>query len=189
MEQMVRINKQTFLNGIIYGAGVHSLDKFSESAINSIKEYQQEQLALPVDERDNPLFYQIVGDVNEEAVIEETDNSIMEYYASLTNKELKEECRKKGIEFKNNAKNAELIELLVESDEQDDEGLFWDAESFSSASDEDKIDYLESIAEIPDDYDEEAYGKCVIDALHSYGALSLNKDVVEKIKEVLEYFK
>lgn len=198
MAILVKLNVQTRLDGVLLGVGLHDKDKLSDNAFKTVEQYVAEQRALPLAERHLPPYFEIIDTEakfdNQEQKLENKQNA----YMGMKQKELRDLCKTRGIEYKNTDSNAKLIELLIADDEDEIGGnestsYFKDSDEFLALSANEQIDYLEEIFGLPDDIDEDSdeaqkYSDELVETVTMYSALSLEDEVVEKVKEILDYY-
>lgn len=197
-----KVNKQVFLGGQIIGVGVYDESRIphDSNVAKFIEDYCNNQKSLPLDEKDIPPYFEIIGgngqqipQTPEQKVEQKVDN-----YVGMGKKKLLELARQRGLKANNKLSEKELIEVLVEADKveiNNDENkkfTFKSGEEFTAMSTDEQVEYLDGIFVLPDDIedgsdDETEYINSMTEAVTEYSGLSLEKEAVDKIKEILDY--
>lgn len=194
-----KVNKQVFLGGRIIGVGVYDESRIRAEAIPFIKEYCDKQKTLSLDEKDIPPYFEIID--TDKKVAETVDEKLgqqLESYIGMGKKKLLELAKQRGLKASNKMSEKELIALLTENDKKDIEEaqqskfLFKSGDEFSSMDTSAQVDYLDSIFSMPDDVEENSdeeteYINTMVEAVTTYGGLSLEQEAVDKIKEILDW--
>lgn len=198
MSVLYKVNVQTFSNGFLLGVGTYDAERIGNSKA-FVEQYCKEQKALPLEQRDIPPMFEIIDtDKKSPASDEEKQEAKVAEYSNMSKKDLTELCKQRGIEVKGKPSQKDLVLLLTEADKvqmPNNDGIdtrFKSADEFVSVDTERQVAYLDEIFELPDGIeagtDEEAdYISALEVAVNTYGGMSVAQEVVDKIKEILDY--
>lgn len=197
MSKLYKVNVQTFSNGFLLGVGTYDAERLGNS-VDFIEQYDADQKALPLEKRDIPPMFEVIDTDKVVTTEEEREEAKLSEYSNMSKKDLTELCKQRGIEIKGKASQKELITLLVESDKsemQNNDGIdnrFKSVDEFMLMKADEQIEYLDSVFVLPDGIeegtDEEAeYIEALEVAVTAYGGMSVEKKVVAKIKDILDY--
>lgn len=197
-----KVNKQVFLGGQIIGVGVYDESRIphDSNVAKFIEDYCNNQKSLPLNEKDIPPYFEIIGG-NGQQIPQTPEQKVerkMDNYVGMGKKKLLELARQRGLKVNNKMSEKELIEVLVEADKveiNNDENkkfTFKSGEEFTAMSTDEQVEYLDGIFVLPDDIedgsdDETEYINSMTEAVTEYSGLSLEKEAVDKIKEILDY--
>lgn len=197
-----KVNKQVFLGGQIIGVGVYDESRIphSSNVAKFIEGYCNNQKSLPLEKKDIPPYFEILGgngqqtpQTPEQKVEQKVDN-----YVGMGKKKLLELARQKGLKVNNKMSEKELIEVLVESDkveinnDANKKFVFKSGDEFVAMPTEEQVNYLDGIFALPDGVEdgseeETEYINSMTEAVTEYSGLSLEQEVIDKIKEILDY--
>lgn len=211
MADKLRLNVQTRVGDNLLGIGTYDLSTISKSAIKEIEEYCKTQKSLPLEKRDVPPYFEIIKESSDSATNQDANGSSnkntnnepksdandgVDKYINLSNKELRDLCKQRGIETKQLKSNKDFIQALVDNDKEEvDEwdNQFKSPDAFSEMSSDNQIEYLDDIFGLPEDIDEDSdeaikYSDDLVVAVNAYAGLSLDAEVIEKVKEIISYY-
>ena len=198
MSKLYKVNVQTILDGFLTGVGTYDAERLGKS-VEFIESYCTEQKELPLEKKDVPPLFEIIDTDAKVDTVQQIVEQKVDSYISMTHEQLVDIAKQKGLDFKSNISNKELIALLTESDEteaikEEVENIFGfkSVEEFDKLDANSKIEYLDNIFSLPENIEDGSEEEIqYIDALEeivkSYSGLSLSKKVVEKVKEILDY--
>lgn len=198
MSKLYKVNVQTILNGFLVGVGTYDAERLGKS-VDFIESYCNEQKSLPFEKKDVPPKFELIDTEAKVDTIQQKVEQKLNNYIGMNGNQLKDIARQKGLDFKGNISNKELIAMLTEADEKEatqteNENTFGfkTAEEFEALDDDAKVEYLDDIFSLPEDIEdgseEEAkYIEALGDIVQTYSGLSLAEEVVDKVKEILEY--
>lgn len=187
-----KVNKQVILDGFIIGIGVFDESQIGDKGADFIKEYCDNQLSIPVSQRDVPPFFELENDNDEE-----NEQYDQERYLGKTKKELIELCKQRGLKVNNKMTSEEIINILGEKDREEYKGefskfSFKSSDDFADLDSKDQVEYLEEVFYLPENIQDDSddateYVNKLLDTIKEYGGLSLDSVVVDKIKEIMNY--
>lgn len=201
-----RLRGTVFMNGRILNAGYYDEadGRMSRKDFQSCLNYEARQKRLPPEKRDKPplitVEYIPVDEIKNKGEKDSNGNPAAPEYGAIdyTEKpinELRDLCKKRGIQYAKKASAETLAELLSAYDQDllSWTATFKDGNQFAEMDEDSKLDYLEAIFGIPEGVDEnsvaaERYSSDLMDAVRCYSGASHSDEVVAKLKEILDYY-
>lgn len=203
-----RLRRTVYMNGRILNPGYYEEadGRLSRKDFQDFLNYETRQQRLSPEKRDKPpivtLDYLPIDEIkNKEEIKAKAGQAVVPPkfgpvdYESKTIAELREICKKRNIPF---TKKDDVEKLAGKLAEFDKELLSWtdrfkDGNEFAALTDEEKLDYLESIFGLPEGIEEnsseaEEYSTDLMDAVRCYSGIPQSDEVVNKLKEILEYY-